>query len=74
MFHPEKSLWRADMILMQGQESWQITGEETEESSEAEFSEEDIKLIVEKTGKSEEEAKQALEETNDIAEAIIKLS
>jgi len=30
--------------------------------------------IVEKTGCSEEEAKEALEETGDLAEAILKLS
>lgn len=59
-------------IKMQGQESWQITGESREEN--AGISEEDIKLVMEKTGKSEEEAKQALEETGDIAEAIVKLS
>ena len=57
---------------MQGQESWQITGDAKEE--EAGFKEEDVKLVMEKTGKSEEEAKKVLEETNDIAEAIVKLS
>ena len=57
-------------IKMQGQESFQITGEIKEETS----SEQDVKLIMEKTGKSEEEARTALEETEDIAEAIIKLS
>ena len=55
---------------MQGQESWQITGNSTEEDN----SEKDIDLIVEKTGKSEGDAKKALEETGDIAEAILKLS
>lgn len=59
-------------IVMQGQESWQITGNASEE--EAGVSEEDVKLIAEKTGKPEEEARKALEETNDIAEAIVKLS
>ena len=59
-------------ITMQGNESFQITGEISEESEE--FSEEDIKLVMEKTGKSEDEVKEALEETKDIAEAIIKLS
>jgi nascent polypeptide-associated complex subunit alpha len=35
----------------------------------------DIKLIMEQTGKSEEEARKALKETNgDLAEAILKLS
>ena len=59
-------------ITMQGNESFQITGEISEESEE--FSEEDIKLVMEKTGKSEDEVKEALEETKDIAEAIMKLS
>jgi nascent polypeptide-associated complex subunit alpha len=57
-------------IVMQGQESWQITGNSTEEDN----SEKDIDLIVEKTGKSGGDAKKALEETGDIAEAILKLS
>ncbi len=60
-------------INMQGQESFQITGEVREE--EAGIREEDIKLVMEKTGKNEKEAKKALEESNgDIAEAIVKLS
>ena len=59
-------------IKMQGQESWQITGEAREES--LWVSEEDMKLVMEKTGKSKAEAKKALEETHDIAEAIVKLS
>jgi nascent polypeptide-associated complex subunit alpha len=59
-------------IKMQGQVSWQVTGDAREE--EAGFSEDDIHLVMEKTGKSEEEVKAALEETKDIAEAIIKLS
>ncbi len=61
-------------IVMQGQESWQITGEAREESKESEISESDIEMVAEKTGKSKEEAKKALEENDgDIAEAIIKL-
>jgi len=60
-------------ITMQGQESFQITGEILD-SEELQFSEDDIKLVAEKTGKSESESKTALEETNDIAEAILKLS
>lgn len=61
-------------ITMQGQESFQISGEVSEESAEK-FSEEDVNLVAQKTSKSEEEAREALEETNgDIAEAILKLS
>ncbi len=60
-------------IKMQGQESFQITGEVSEENGEK-FSEEDVKVIIEKTNCTEEEAKKALEETGDLAEAILKLS
>lgn len=58
-------------IKMQGQESFQITGEILEENG---FSEEDIKTIIEKTNCSEKEAKETLKETGDLAEAILKLS
>ncbi|MEK6893632.1 MAG: nascent polypeptide-associated complex protein [Nanoarchaeota archaeon] len=62
-------------ITMQGQESWQIGGEVREESKEAVISEEDIEMVIEKTGKSREEARRALEESKgDIAEAIVKLA
>jgi len=60
-------------IMMQGQESYQVTGEAVEESSEA-FSDEDVEMVVEKTGKSNEEVKAALAESDgDIAEAIMGL-
>lgn len=60
-------------IMMQGQESWQITGESREES--LGIKEEDIDLVAEKTGKSKEQARSALKESEgDIAEAIMKLS
>ena len=60
-------------VEMQGQSSFQISGE-ISESEKQEFNEEDISLIAGKTGKSKEEAREALEETKDIAEAILKLS
>ena len=61
-------------ITMQGQISFQVSGDVSEEANE-EFSDEDVKLVAEKTNSSEEEARQALEESNgDIAEAIVKLS
>jgi len=60
-------------IMMQGQESYQVTGEAVEESGES-FSEEDVAMVVEKTGKSEDEVKAALAESDgDIAEAIMGL-
>ena len=61
-------------IKMQGQISFQISGEVHEESIEPEISEEDINTIIEKTNCSKEEAKEALEKTNDLAEAILELS
>lgn len=64
-------------INMQGQESFQITGDisESEKSGEENtISEEDIQTVVEKTGKSEEEARESLEKTHDIAESILELS
>ncbi len=61
-------------IVMQGNESFQISGEVREESKSEGFSDEDVKMVAEKTGKSEEEARDALEETQDIAEAIMKLA
>jgi nascent polypeptide-associated complex subunit alpha len=60
-------------ITMQGQSSFQVSGEIREE--EAGVSEEDVGMVVEKTGKTREEAERALEETGgDIAEAIVKLT
>jgi len=61
-------------VKMQGQETFQIAGETREETSSPKTSEEDIKTIIEKTGASESEAKQALEKTGDLAEAILELS
>jgi len=64
-------------VDMQGQESFQITGDVGEEEGKVEeegFSEDDIKMIVEKTGKGEDEIKASLEKTGDIAETIMELS
>lgn len=58
-------------INMQGQESFQISGDISEEEK---FSQEDIKVIMEKTGCSEKDAKNTLEKTGDLAEAILELS
>ncbi|MBI5158994.1 Nascent polypeptide-associated complex protein [Candidatus Micrarchaeota archaeon] len=58
-------------IEMQGQTSFQIMGSVGEEASGP--SVEDIQMVVEQTGASKEEAVAALKETNDIAEAILKL-
>ncbi len=59
-------------ISMKGNLSFQVSGEVTE--SEAGISEEDIKLVMEKTGKDEKKVRKVLEEVDgDIAEAIVKL-
>jgi nascent polypeptide-associated complex subunit alpha len=59
-------------ITMQGQESWQITGTAHEESG---ISDEDVRMVAGKTGKSESEAREALENAEgDIAQAIMALS
>ncbi|MEX0920708.1 MAG: nascent polypeptide-associated complex protein [Candidatus Pacearchaeota archaeon] len=61
-------------ISMQGNENFQISGEIKEEKGEK-FSGEDIKTVSEKTEKTEEEAKKALEKSGgDLAEAILDLS
>lgn len=61
-------------IKMQGQTSFQISGEESEENEKIKISKEDIDTIIEKTGCSEERAKEVLEKTGDLAEAILELS
>jgi nascent polypeptide-associated complex subunit alpha len=60
-------------IDMKGQESWQITGDAVEESGGV--SEDDVRLIMEKTGKSYEDSKAILEKNGgDIAQTIVDLS
>ena len=62
-------------ISFQGNESFQVSGAIREEKETGfTISEEDIKTIMEKTRASHSQAKKALEETRDIAEAILKLS
>lgn len=61
-------------ISMQGQESFQISGNIKEENSAPSISEEDIKTIIEKTGVNREKARETLEKTGDLAEAILELS
>ncbi len=59
-------------IKMHGQENFQISGEVSEEARKT--NENDIKTIIEKTNCTEEQAKEALEKTGDLADAIMKLS
>lgn len=59
-------------IMMGAQETFQIVGKISEEIRDK-FSPEDVKLVAAQAGRSEEEAIKALDETGDIAEAIMKL-
>ena len=67
--------------VMQGQEMFQIMGGRikeqdvgSDEEIDVEIDEEDVKMVGEQAGVSEEDARTALEETKgDIAEAIMKL-
>ena len=60
-------------IKMQGQESFQVSGDVVEEEVDN-FSDEDVEMVVSQTGKSEDEVRAALEESDgDIAEAIMSL-
>ncbi|VVB77746.1 Nascent polypeptide-associated complex protein [uncultured archaeon] len=64
-------------VKMQGQENFQISGDikEVDKSESEDTTKEDIKTIIEKTGCSEEKAKEALEASDgDLAEAILSLS
>jgi len=55
-----------------GQESLQVIGDIEEEELET-FKEDDINIILEQTGCSKEEAKDALNQKKDIASAILYL-
>lgn len=65
------------MIEMQGNKTFQIGGSISEvekEKAKVEITEEDVRMVRERTGAGEEEARRALEETDgDIAEAILRL-
>jgi len=65
------------VLDMRGQKIFQVTGERiTEKPIERKVAipEEDVKLVADQTGKSEEEARRALEETGgDLAKAILLL-
>ena len=64
-------------VSMQGQTTFQVVGEysEEEESLSPDITEEDVTTVKEQAGVSQEEARKALEDTNgDIAQAIVDLS
>lgn len=62
-------------VNMMGQETYQIVGTpEVRELVTFSVNEDDINAVVEQTGKSKEEARRALEDSEgDLAEAIMKL-
>ena len=61
-------------INMQGNESFQISGDIVEEED-ASIKDEVIELVMEKTGVSKTQAKKALEDSEgDLSEAILSLS
>lgn len=61
-------------VNMMGQESLQITGR-IEERSVEKFNDDDVKLVVEQAGCSEERARKILEKNNwDIAKTILELN
>lgn len=72
----------------QGEQTYQIVGspetrprgessesavESTESGAGSEFSEDDVEIVAARTGVSEEDAREALEETGDLAAAVQKL-
>lgn len=64
---------KVQIIDMKGDKSFQISGNVNEKTSL--FSEEDVKLLIEKTGCTSEIAKQTLEKNNgDLAQSIIDLT
>ena len=62
------------IMTVQGQDMFQIQGEVSKEQAEDKEFPKDIETIMTKTGCTEEEAKAALSETHDLADAIMKLS
>ena len=62
-------------IKVQGKETFQISGDVSEQAEEKEkFSEADVKMVAEQAKCPETKARKALEENNgDIAEAILSL-
>ena len=67
----------ADVTIMnaQGQKTFQIVGNPIIKNRKEEIPDDDINLIVDQTGKTFEEAKEAVEKTKgDIAEAILLLT
>jgi len=63
------------IMKAKGVETFQITGDYVEREKKPPVNEEDVKIVAEQAGVSEEDARKALEETDgDLAEAIMKLT
>ena len=60
-------------IDAQGQEIFNLQGNYSEETVETGPDPEDVELVQEKTDCSEEEAKEALQDADDVAEAVMQL-
>lgn len=61
-------------MTVQGQKTYTVNGSERVEELEFVPSEEDVKMVAEQSGSSEDDARAALKQTKgDIAEAILKL-
>ena len=61
-------------MTIQGKDMFQIQGEALEQEGEVKISEEDVKTVMEKTGVDEAKARETLEKTKDLADAIMELS
>ena len=62
-------------VDMQGKTNFQISGDISTEEKERDKSNEDIQTIIEKTGVSEDKAKEALEKADgDLTDALLELS
>ncbi len=59
-------------VNVMGRDTFQISGGVSEKRVDK-IKKEDVDIVVQQTGVSEEKAREMLEETGDIAEAIIKL-
>jgi nascent polypeptide-associated complex subunit alpha len=59
-------------VNMMGQETFQVSGD-VEERERHGFSDEDVDMVAEKAGVSQEEAREALQRFGGIAEAILGL-
>ena len=62
---------QVNKIDMQGEEMFQLQGDFTKEEQGP--SQEDIELVQEKTECSEDEAREALENADDVAEAVMEV-